>query len=125
MPGQRRSSRSTSGRLPEQELVALAGRGAVEVIVADPMLIEEYFADDTAQFHRLHVLTEHLQHLFARDTEHTAGHHRLDSGLGRTPVEAVGIVGHKLARERKPRDMFPVVADAVSHILEATIRHEA
>ena len=41
------------------------------------------------------------------------------------PVEAVGIVVHKLARERKPRDMFPVVADAVRHILEATIRHVA
>ena len=60
-----------------------------------------------------------------RDAEHTAGHHRLDSGLGRTPEEAVGIVARKLARERKPRDMFPVVADAVRHILEATIRHVA
>ena len=108
MPGQRRSSRSTSGRLPEQELVALAGRGAVEVEVAGAVLSEDEFADDTAQFHRLHVLTKHLQHLFARDTEHTAGHHRLDSGLGRTPEEAFGIVARKLARERKPRDMFPV-----------------
>ena len=57
MPGQRRSSRSTFGRLPEQELVALAGRGAVEVEVAGAVLSEDEFADDTAQFHRLHVLT--------------------------------------------------------------------
>ena len=97
----------------------------MEVNIAGLSLAKQMLIDDTAQFHRLHVLTKHLQHLFARDTEHTAGHHRLDSGLGRTPVEAVGIVAHKLAREREPRDMFPVVADAVRHILEATIRHVA
>ena len=63
MPGQRRSSRSTSGRLPEQELVALADRGAVEVNIAGLSLAKQMLIDDTAQFHRLHVLTEHLQHL--------------------------------------------------------------
>ena len=77
--------------------------------------------NDGTQFRRLLALVEILLHLFARDPEHAAGHHRHDGGLRRTGVEVRRIIDHKLALERKPRDVFPVVAETVRHVLEATL----
>ena len=45
--------------------------------------------------------------------------------LSSSTVEAVGIVACKLALEREPGDMLPIVADAVSHVLEAPLGDEA
>ena len=80
---------------------------------------------DTAQLHLFSVLTEKVHQLLAAHPEHAGGHHCLDCSLSWTTVEAVGIVGHNLALEREPRDVFLVVADAVSHVLEAPLGDEA
>ena len=80
---------------------------------------------DTAQLHLFSVLTEKVHQLFAAHTEQAAGHHRLDRGLSWTTVEAFGIVARKLALEREPCDMLPVIADAIRYILEAPLGDEA
>lgn len=108
MPGQRRSSRSTFGRLPEQELVAFEGRGAVEVEVTLVALPQHVLGNDAAQLHLLRVLTEKACQLLAAHPVHAAEEHSLNRGLRRSPVKTVGIVGHELALERKPRDVLPV-----------------
>ena len=80
---------------------------------------------DTVQLHLFSVLTEKVHQLLAAHTEHAAGHHRLDCSLRRTTVEAVGIVARKLALEREPSDVFPVITDAIRYILEAPLGDEA
>ena len=97
--------------------VALAGGGAVEVNIARTELAENVLADVGTQFHVLQVPTEELLHLFASDPQHAAGQHGLDGGLCRTVVEEHGIVDHKLALEREPRDVRKVVAHAMIDIL--------
>ena len=49
----------------------------MEVDVAGTMLVEDVLGNDGTQFHRILALVEVPLHLFARDPEHTAGHHRL------------------------------------------------
>ena len=44
---------------------------------------------------------------------HSGGYHCLDRSLRWTTVEAGGIVARKLALEREPGNMLPVVADAI------------
>ena len=107
-----------------QQVVAFTGCGAMKVDVAGTMLVEDEFTDDSTQFHRLNALVEELPHLFACDPDHAAGHHRLDSSLRRTAIEVRWVVNHKLALERKPCDMFPVITEAMCHVLEATTLHE-
>ena len=80
---------------------------------------------DTAQLHLFSVLTEKVHQLLAAHPKHAAGHHRLDRSLRWTTVEAGGIVASKLALEREPCDVFPVVADAIRYILEAPLGDEA
>ena len=104
-----------------QQVVALAGRGAMEVDVARMELVEDMLGNDCTKFHRLDVLTEILLHLFTCNPEHAAWHHRHDGGPCRMGIEVRGVVNHELALERKPRDVFPVVAEAVRHVLEATL----
>ena len=50
----------------------------MEVDVAGTMLVEDVLGDDGTQFRCLLALVEVLPHLFARDPEHAAGHHRHD-----------------------------------------------
>ena len=100
--------------------VALAGGGAVEVMITVPVLAENEFADVGTQFHVLQVPAEELLHLFAGDPQHAAGQHGLDGGLRRTAVEEHGVVAHELALEREPRDVRKVVAHARIDILEAS-----
>ena len=114
-----------AGTTLQQQLVTLAGRGTVEVEVALVALPQHVLGDDAAQLHLRRVLTEKKRQLLAAHAEHTAVQHRLNRRLRRTPVEAVGIVAHELAHEREPRDVFPVVADAVCHVLEAPLGDEA
>ena len=116
---------NNTGTTLQQQLIALAGCGAVEVDVAGAVLSEDKFADDTAQLHLFSVLTEKVHQLLAAHPKHAAGHHRLDRSLSRTTVEAVGIIGHTLALEREPCDVLLVVADAVCHVLEAPLGDEA
>jgi len=80
---------------------------------------------DTAQLHLFSVLTKKVHHLLAAHTEQAAGHHCLDRGLRWTTVEAGGIVARKLALEREPGDMLPIIADAIRYILEAPLGDEA
>ncbi len=112
-----------AGTTLQQLLITLTGCGAVEVEITRTELEENVLGNDGTQLHRLHALIEILLQLLARNPEHAAGHHRLDSSLRRTPVEERGIVTHKFTLEREPRDVFLVVA-AMIHILEATIRHK-
>ena len=65
----------------QQLLIALAGRGAVEVEITRTELEENVLGNDGTQLHRLHALVEELSHLFTRDPENAAGHHRYNSGL--------------------------------------------
>ena len=109
----------------EQQLIAFEGRGAVEVGVAGTGLTEQVLGNEAAQIHRLLILTEPLHQLFAAHTDDTGGYHRPDRGQRGATVEAGGIVARKLALEREPRDVFLVVADAVSHVLEAPFGDEA
>ena len=109
----------------EQQLVALEGRGAVEVGVAGTGLTEQVLDNEAAQIHRLLVLTEPLHQLFAANTDDAGRHHRLDRGQRGATVEAGGIVASKLALEREPSDVFPVIADAIRYILEAPLGDEA
>ena len=110
-----------AGTALHQQVVTLAGRGAVEVEIARTELFEEMFGNDGAQLHRFLALVEELLQLLARDPDDAAGHHRLDGGLRRTTVEERGVIDHELALEREPRDVRPVVADTVRHILEASL----
>ncbi len=87
-------------------------------------LAEDMLGNDGAQFHRFLALVEVLPHLFTCDPDHTTGHHRHDGGPCRTSIEIRGIINHELSLEREPCDMFPVIADAVCHVLEATALHE-
>ena len=80
---------------------------------------------DTAQLHLFSVLTEKVHQLFAAHPEYAGGHHCLDRSLSRTTVEAVGIVARKLALEREPCDMLPIITDAIRYILEAPFGDEA
>ena len=113
-----------AGAALHQQIVALAGRGTVEVEIARTELAENVLGNDGTQLHRLLALVEELLQLLARDPDYAAGHHGLDGGLRRTAVEERGVIDHKFALERKPRDVRPVVADAVRHVLEASLDDE-
>ena len=110
-----------AGTALHQQVVALAGRGAVEVEIARTELAEDVLGNDGTLLHRLLALVEELLQLLARDPDDAAGHHRLDGGLRRTTVEERGVIDHELALEREPRDVFPVVTEAVRHVLEASL----
>ena len=97
-----------AGAALHQQVVALAGRGAVEVEIARTELTEDVLGNDGTQLHRLLALVEKLLQLLTRDPDYAAGHHRLDGGLRRTAVEERGVIDHKLALEREPRDVRPV-----------------
>ena len=56
-----------AGTTVEQQFVAFAGRGAVEVEVAGTGLTQQMLADNTAQLHHLYVLAEKVHQLFAAD----------------------------------------------------------
>jgi len=107
-----------------QQVVALAGRGAVEVEIARTELAEDVLGNDGAQLHCLLALVEELLQLLARDPDDAAGHHRLDGGLRRTTVEERGVIDHELALEREPRDVRLIVTEAVRHILETSLGDE-
>jgi hypothetical protein len=92
----------------------------VKVEIARTELEEDVLGNDGTKFHRLLALVEELLQLLACDPDHAAGHHRLNSGLRRTTVEECGVINHKLALEGEPCDVFPVVADAMRHVLEAS-----
>ena len=64
-----------------EQVVAFAGCSAVEVEIARTELGENVLGDSGAQLHRLHALTEKLSHLFTRDPENAAGHHRYNGSL--------------------------------------------
>ena len=64
-----------------EQVVTLAGRSAVEVEIAQTKLAENVLGDDGSQLHRLHALVEKLSHLFTRDPENVAGHHRHNGSL--------------------------------------------
>ncbi len=113
-----------AGTALHQQVVALAGRGAVEVEIARTELFEEVLGNGGAQLHRLLALVKELLQLLARDPEHAARHHRHDSSLRRTGVKECGIIDHKLALEREPCDVFPVIAEAVHHVFEASLGDE-
>ena len=68
---------------------------------------------------------EKVHQLFAAHTDDAGGYHRLDRGQCLATVEAGGIVARKLALEREPSDVFPVIADAIRYILEAPFGDEA
>ena len=112
-----------AGATLQQHLITLMWRGAVEVQIARTELEENVLGNDGTQFHRLHALIKILLQLLTRNPEHAAGHHRLDRSLRRLTVEERRIVGHEFTLEREPRDVF-LVAAAMIHILEATIRHK-
>ena len=113
-----------AGAALHQQVVAFAGRGAMEVDIARTELTEDMLGNDGTQLHRLLALVEELLQLLARDPDYAAEHHRLDGGLRRTTVEERGVIDHELALEREPRDVRPVVADAVRHVLEASLGDE-
>jgi len=110
-----------AGAALHQQVVALTGCGAMEVEIARTELAEEVLSNNGAKLHRLLALVEEQLQLLACDPEHAAGHHRHDGGLRRTGVEECGIIDHKLALEREPRDVLPIIADAMLHILEASL----
>ena len=113
-----------AGTALHQQVVALAGSGAVEVEIARTELFEEMLGNDGAQLHRFLALVKELLQLLARDPEHVAGHHRHDGSLRWTGVKECGIIDHELALEREPCDVFPVIAEAVRHVLEASLGDE-
>ena len=113
-----------AGTALHQQVVAFVGRGAVEVDIARTELTEDVLGNDDTQLHRLLALVEELLQLLARDPDYSAGHHCLDGGLRRTTVEKRGVIDHELALEREPRDVRPVVADAMRHVLEASLGDE-
>ena len=80
-----------AGTTLQQLLIAFAGCGAVEVEIARTELEENVLGNDGTQLHRLYALVEILLQLLTCNSEHAAGHHRLDSSLRRTPVEERGI----------------------------------
>ena len=94
-----------AGAALHQQVVALAGRGAVEVEIARTELAEDVLGNDGTQLHRLLALVEELLQLLTRDSDYATGHHRLDGGLRRTAVEERGVIDHKLALERENRDL--------------------
>ena len=108
----------------QQLLIALAGRGAVEVEITRTELEENVLGNDGTQLHRLYALIEILLQLLPRNPQHAAGHHRLDSSLRRLTVEERRIVNHEFACEREPCDVLPIVT-AMIHILEAPLCDEA
>ena len=57
--------------------------------------------------------------------EYAGGHHRLDRSLRWMTVEAVRIAVCKLALEREPCDVLPVIADTVCHVFEAPLGDKA
>ena len=87
-------------------------------------LAEDMLGNDGAQFHRFLALIEVLPHLFTCDPDHATGHHRHNGGPCRTGVEVCGIVDHELTLEGEPRDVFPIIAEAVCHVLEASLGDE-
>ena len=88
-----------TGTASHQQLVAFAWRSAVEIEVAGTGLTEQVLADDAAKCHRLHIPAEKVHHLLAADSEHAAGHHRLNGGQRRAAIETTGIVAHELTGE--------------------------
>ena len=64
-----------------EQVVTFAGSGAVEFEIARTELTENVLGNDGTQLHRLHALVEELSHLFTRDPENAAGHHRYNSCL--------------------------------------------
>ena len=107
-----------AGTALHQQVVALASRGTMEVDVAGAMLVEDMLGNDGVQLHRLLALIEKLLQLPACDPDHAAGHHRHDGCLRRTGVKEGRVIDHKLALEREPRDVLPIVAEAVRHVLD-------
>ena len=69
---------NNAGTTLQQQLIAFAGCGAMEVEVAGTGLTEQVLSYDTAQLHLFSVLTEKVHQLLAAYTEHATGHHRLD-----------------------------------------------
>ena len=65
----------------QQQLITLAGCGAVEVEIARTELEENMLGNDGSQLHRLYALIEILLQLLTCNPEHAAGHHRLDRSL--------------------------------------------
>ena len=115
---------NNAGTTLQQQLIAFAGCGAVEVDISRTELEENVLGNDAAQLHLFSVLTEKVHQLLTAHTEHAAGHHRLDRSLRWLAVEERGIVAHEFAGEREPRDVFPAVT-AMIHILEASLCHVA
>ena len=104
-----------------QQIVAFAGRGAVEVEIARTELAEDVLRNDSTQLHRLLALVEVLLQLLSCDPNHAAKHHRLNGGLRRTTIEECGVVHHELALKREPGDVRLVVTEAMRHVLEAPL----
>ena len=113
-----------AGTALHQQVVAFAGCGTMEVDVARLELVKNMLGNDGTQLHRLLALLEELLQLLACDPDNAAGHHRHDGGMRRTAIEVRRVVGYEFALERKPCDMFPVVADAMCHVLKATALYE-
>jgi hypothetical protein len=61
----------------------------------------------------------------ATNPPHTAGHHGFDGSHRRLTRQDARIISHELALEREPCDVFLVIADAASYILEAPLGDEA
>lgn len=103
-----------------QQVVTLAGGGAMEVDITFMELAEDMLADNGTHLHRLHVLSKIVPQALTTEPQYTAEHHCLDGRLRRTAIEEAGIVGHELTLEREPRNMRFIVADAPCYILEAS-----
>ena len=56
-------------------------------------------ADDYVLPDASDALTEELLHLFTRNSQHTAGHHRHDGGLRQAAVKERRVVNHELSLE--------------------------
>ena len=112
-----------AGTATEQLVVALAGRGAVEVQITCLVLAEYVLGGKGAQFHVLDVPVEELYQFLTADPPHTAGHHGLDGSLRGLARQKTRAVGHELALKREPREVVAPVAQAPRHIFEASVLH--
>ena len=112
-----------AGTATEQLVVALAGRGAVEVQITCLVLAEYVLGGKGAQFHVLDVPVEELYQFLTADPPHTAGHHGLDGSLRGMARQKTRAVGHELALKREPREVVAPVAQAPRHIFEASVLH--
>ena len=70
-----------AGTAMQQQLVALAGCGAMKVEIAGTGLTEQVLGNKAAQYHGLCFFKEQLRQLLATGPENSARNHRLYRGL--------------------------------------------